>query len=89
MEGETTMLVTSAGAHKLLKRFQEEKEHLLVKERQNNTYVLSDGETDVEIPEYDFNATNQAIKEIDEKIIKLKHAINLSNVTNKIVTSSG
>lgn len=78
------MLITSAGANKLLKKLQDEKEHILLQEKQNYTYVLSDVEKSEDIPTYEFETTNKAIEEIDTKITKIKHAINVSNTTNKI-----
>ena len=36
------------------------------------------------IPDYDYTAVAGNITEIDEKIVRIKHAINLVNVTNEI-----
>lgn len=77
------MKMTSAYANKLLKQFNEEKEFWNNKERQSCVYTAAVGETPV-VPSYDFLKVSETIKELDEKISKIKHAINLSNVTNEV-----
>ena len=41
------------------------------------------------IPEYDYAETAAEIEKIDEKIVKVKHAINVSNCTNTIAIAGG
>lgn len=77
------MKMTSAYANKLLKQFNEEKEFWNNKERQSCVYTAAVGETPV-VPSYDFLKVSETIKELDEKISKIKHAINLANVTNEV-----
>lgn len=77
------MKVTSALANKLLIQLKDEKDIYIQKEIDSNTYVVSDGEEAL-IPEYDFLENNKKIEEIDIKIMKLKHAINLTNTLSKI-----
>ena len=77
------MKVTSALANKLLIQLKGEKDIYIQKEIDSNTYVVSDGEEAL-IPEYDFLENNKKIEEIDIKIMKLKHAINLTNTLSKI-----
>lgn len=77
------MKCTSAGANKLLKRLNDEKNYLLTQERQNSVYSTYDTETPV-IPDYDYEKTEAAIAAIDDKIVKIKHALNIVNTTNKL-----
>lgn len=80
------MQVTSAYANKLLKKLQEEKEFLLNKESKNSTYIAAINEEPV-IPEFDFNLNTKEINIIDEKIVKIKHALNIANITNTITAN--
>ncbi len=75
--------MTSAYANKLLKRLQEDKEFWASKERESSTYIAAVGEEAV-IPDYDYAQTAEKITEIDEKVVKLKHAINLNNVSGVV-----
>ena len=77
------MKMTSAYANKILKKLQEDKEFYLNKEKEGRTYVAAIDEEPV-IPEYDYAETAAEIEKIDEKIVKVKHAINVSNCTNTI-----
>lgn len=77
------MKLTSAGANKVLKRLQDEKNYLLSQEKQNRTYTAYDTETPV-IPDYDYDKTAAAITAIDDKIVKIKHALNVINTTNQL-----
>lgn len=77
------MKMTSAYANKMLKQYQEEKEFWNNKERQSCVYTAAVGETPV-VPSYDFLKVSETIKELDAKICKIKHAINLANVTNEV-----
>lgn len=72
--------LTSAAANKLLKALEDEKSYYLEMEADASIYVLAEGEK-VEAPEYDYEATQQRIDEIDEKIRKIKHVINGFNTT--------
>jgi len=74
------MLYTSASANKMIKILEDRKEYILQQESNNSLYVLAEDEKD-EIPEYDFNETNRSVDEIDGKIRKLKHALNVFNAT--------
>lgn len=75
--------MTSAYANKLIKKLNEDKEYWRAKENEGYLYVAALDEEPV-IPEYDFEAVSAKIAEIDEKVCKIKHAINLSNATNVI-----
>lgn len=75
--------MTSAYANKVLKKLNEDKEFWMNKERTSYTYTASVDEEPV-IPEYDYASVAATIAEIDEKIVNIKHAINLINVTSRI-----
>ena len=46
-------------------------------------YTAAVGETPV-VPSYDYFKVSETVKELDAKICKIKHAINLANVTNEV-----
>ena len=75
--------MTSAYANKVLKMLNDEKNFLITNETNGMTYVATTGEEPV-IPDYDYTSTSQKLAEIDEKIIRIKHAINHANTTNTI-----
>ena len=79
------MLYTSAEASKLLRKLTDEKEALIVNENQSKTYVVATTENEEELrPDYDYNITSAKLNEINDKILKIKHAINLFNVTHEV-----
>ena len=75
--------MTSAYANKLLKQLNEEKEFWRKQEDSSCLYRAALGEEPV-IPEYDYASVAATIEDIDEKICKIKHAVNLANVTSQI-----
>lgn len=75
--------MTSAYANKLLRQLEEDKAYWKNQERESYLYTAAINEEPV-IPEYDYEAVAKNIEEIDEKVRKIKHAINLANVTNVI-----
>ncbi len=75
--------MTSASANKLLRRLNDDKEFYLSREREGQMYVAAVDEEPV-IPEYDYSDVSARVAEIDEKIVKIKHAINLINVTSTV-----
>lgn len=77
------MIVTSASANKLLRSLEDEKAYLRNIEEQSCTYIVSDSELD-EKPDYDYIETQRQIEEIDNKVLKIKHAINVFNTTTKL-----
>ena len=72
--------LTSAAANKLLKSLEDQKNYLLALEAGSSVYVMAEGEN-VEPPEYDYIATSEKIKKINEQVRKIKHAINVFNTT--------
>ncbi|MCQ2494136.1 MAG: hypothetical protein MJ104_05990 [Lachnospiraceae bacterium] len=75
--------MTSAYANKMIRKLKEDKEYWRRREQESYLYVASLDEEPV-IPEYDYSEVAAEIAAIDEKIAKLKHAINLSNATNEL-----
>ena len=75
--------MTSASANKLLNKLNEEKRYWTSKEEEGCTYVAALDEEPL-IPSYSYEEVSQKITEIDEKVLKIKHAINISNATNEI-----
>ena len=76
--------MTSAYANKLIRQLEEDKAFWLTKERESYLYTAAINEEPV-IPEYDYKEVSAVIAGIDEKICKIKHAINLSNVNSLIL----
>ena len=75
--------MTSAYANKVLKRLKEDSEFWRSKEKNSCTYTAAINEEPV-IPEYDYVQVANTLAEIDEKIVKIKHAINVANVTSQL-----
>ncbi len=75
--------MTSAYANKVLKKLNDDKDYVLQQEHESYSYIAADSEEPV-IPEYDFAQVSEAIREIDDKIVKIKHALNVSNATNAV-----
>ncbi len=75
--------VTSAYANKMLRSLEEDKDFWRSKEKESYTYVAAINEKPV-IPEYDYSEVAATIEAIDEKIARIKHALNLSNATAKV-----
>ncbi len=78
------MKMTSAYANKLLKQLANDREYLVNLECKSSHYTVAVGETP-EIPDYDFERVNGAIADIDEKTRRVKHAINISNVSSRVM----
>lgn len=78
------MKVTSAYANKMLKNLEEDKAFWVNKEAASSTYVAAINE-DTVIPEYDYTVVADTIDEIDQKIVAIKHALNLANATAKVL----
>ena len=79
------MMYTSAQANKLLGALNAEREMILRKEESVCVFTAATSE-DVECarPEYDYGETWRKLEEYEEKIRKVKHAINAFNVTHEI-----
>ena len=79
------MKYTSAQANKLLKKLNSEYRAILWEESKSDTFLAAMGEKPEEVrPEYDYTETQKNLKDIQRSIIKLKHAINLFNVSHTL-----
>ncbi len=78
------MEMTSAYANKLLKKLNEDKEYYLAREMEGSTYVSAADEEPL-IPDYDYDTVASKITEIDETVMKIKHAINVANANSTIL----
>lgn len=76
------MKCTSAEAGKLLKKLTDEQNSILLREISGREFLAAVGE-DVESvrPDYDFATTQSDLWTIEEKIRKVKHALNVFNST--------
>ncbi len=77
------MKMTSAYANKMIKKLKEDRDYWREIENVRHKYVAAQGEEPI-IPEYDFLEVHRTIADIDDKIIKIKHALNVSNSTNNV-----
>lgn len=79
------MKCTSAEAGKMMRKLLEEKSSIEMREHNGKEFLAAVGE-DLESvrPEYDFAKTQSALAEVEEKIRKLKHALNVFNSTTVI-----
>lgn len=78
---ETTF--TSASASKYIRSLENEKSRLLMRERENSTYILAQGEDEVP-PEYDYEGMFAEVDEIDRKVRLIRHAQHAFNATTVI-----
>ncbi len=79
------MIMTSAQAAKTLKKLNEERQSLFVKQSKAKEFIAAVGENIEDVrPEYDFCAMQKEIDEVEAKIRKLKHALNAFNCTTVI-----
>ena len=77
--------ITSAMAAKCLRKLNEEHDALLQKEKKSDTYTVSVQEKPEDVrPEYDYAAVQLQLRELEDKIRKVKYAINQFNLTQDI-----
>lgn len=79
------MKCTSAEAGKMMRKLLEEKSSIEMREHNGKEFLAAVGE-DLESvrPEYDFAKTQSSLAEVERKIRKLKHALNVFNSTTVI-----
>jgi len=79
------MRYTSAEAAKLLRKLNEERDALEVKERQSRVFCAAVGE-DVESvrPDYDYKAMQERLNSLDEQIRHVKHRISVFNLEHVV-----
>ena len=79
------MRITSREANKLLQRLKEDLSILCVEEEKKKTFLAAVGE-DVETcrPNYDFVKMQEAKEALENKIVKIKHELNLFNIKTEV-----
>ena len=75
--------MTSAFANKVLRKLKEDKSYWVNKENDGYTYIAAADEEPV-IPDYDYADVAGKIAAIDDQVVKIKHALNVTNATNKV-----
>lgn len=84
-KGKAIMKYTSSEANKLLRRLNEERDAVLVKEQKSSTFLAAMGEDPESVrPEYDYIAVQNTVAKLDQKIRTVKHAINQFNLTQTV-----
>lgn len=79
------MKYTSAEAGKLLKKLNDEQRSILLREINGKEFLTAVGENIESVrPDYDFVAIQGALTEVERKIRKVKHALNVFNSTTVI-----
>lgn len=79
------MKMTSSEANKLLRKYEDEKAMLSRQEAKMTSFHCAVGEKIEDCKtEYVFSEMQKRIEAVDEKIIKLKHAINVFNTTTEV-----
>lgn len=71
-------LVTSAAANKILRSLEDEKQYILLMEEESSIYIETEGVSPI-VPQYDYAETERKLEEIDQKVMRIKHAINMFN----------
>lgn len=82
------MVLNCDAANKMVKSLNADLEKLIKEEENNHKYSYTPGETDYEIPSYNLKEVSAKMDTINQKIIKLKHAINVFN-TSTVVDGFG
>ena len=79
------MNVTSAEANKMLRKLNDERTALLDKEMQNRVFIAATVENLEDArPAYSYAETQEKLAALDEKIRRLKHAVNRFNLTQEL-----
>ena len=73
--------MTSAYANKMLKKLTEDKDYWRKVEVESYLYTAA-AEEEALVPDYDYTEVAAKLEAIDDKICRIKHAINLANVTS-------
>lgn len=79
------MKCTSAEAAKYLRKLNEDYAALISREEVRRDFLVSLGEDPESVrPPYDFRETQDALDKMEQKIRRVKHAINLFNTTHTV-----
>ena len=77
------MKMNSMMANKLVKQLKERQSILKEQERDLSSYIVTDGEEPI-VPDYNYEEVRDTIRDIENKIRTIKHAVNVANVLNTI-----
>ncbi len=77
------MKATSALAGKMIRKLTDDKNYWMSKEQNSCTYTAALDEEPV-IPDYSYPEVSAKIAEIDDKILSIRHALNVNNASNRI-----
>ena len=79
------MKLSSKDANKMLKGFEQEVYDLLAKENYTRCFTAATTESKEDVrPEYNYESTQKQVAELQQKIRKIKHAINVFNTTTMV-----
>ena len=82
---DNDMKMTSAEANKLLRALYDEHKNLLHNERETATFVAATVENLEDArPEYKYTFVQARLKELEDKIRTVKHAINVFNISQEV-----
>lgn len=77
--------LTSDGANKLLKKLETEKQMVLNSIDDLSVYIAAVTERPEELkPKFDFNESMQRLEDLNDKILRLRHARNMFNLATKL-----
>ena len=77
------MKMTSAYANKMIRKLNEDKKYWREIENVRQKYVVAQGEEPI-IPEYDSMEVHRTIADLDDRIVRIKHALNQFNVSQMV-----
>lgn len=77
------MQITSAGASKLIKRLKDDFDSLIKHESETKQYSYIEGEEPLIYP-YDFEVTQAQLTATNDRIAKIRHAVNQFNVSTTL-----
>lgn len=77
------MQLTSKAAHKMIGMLKDKFQQIEMDEKESCCYTYSGGEKPL-IYSYSFTDTQEQLHQIDDKVAKLRHAINLFNVSTEV-----
>lgn len=80
--------MTSATANKMLKQLNNDLAYAYQQENQDNTYIRISGETPI-IPDYNIHSKRAEITAIQDRIIRVKHALNAFNARCVVPNTGG
>lgn len=75
------MTLTCDTANKMIRRWTEEIDELQAGEELRKSYITSVDRRDMDRPDYDFVDVQTQIEDLNQKIMVVRHAVNVFNVT--------